>query len=41
LECVWEEDKANGKAKIMYGNGDVFEGQIIDNKKKGKGVTRF
>eukprot|EP00483_Globobulimina_turgida_P000005 UN00005 len=28
----------DGKAKVMYANGDTFEGEFMDGKKNGKGV---
>ncbi|CAD8161674.1 unnamed protein product [Paramecium octaurelia] len=40
LESVWADDKANGPARMIYSNGDVFEGHLIENKANGFGIFR-
>ncbi|CAD8100272.1 unnamed protein product [Paramecium sonneborni] len=40
LESIWKNDKANGPARMIYSNGDVFEGHLIDNKANGFGVFK-
>lgn len=40
LEAIWLNDKAHGPARMVYPNGDIFEGQLIDNKANGFGVFR-
>ncbi|CAD8116071.1 unnamed protein product [Paramecium primaurelia] len=40
LESIWQNDKANGPARMIYSNGDVFEGHLIDNKANGFGVFK-
>eukprot|EP00483_Globobulimina_turgida_P000386 UN00386 len=37
-EDVSEYYTKDGKAKVMYANGDTFEGEYIDGKKNGKGI---
>ncbi|CAD8178840.1 unnamed protein product [Paramecium pentaurelia] len=40
LESVWVNDKANGPARMIYSNGDVFEGHLIQNKANGFGIFK-
>ncbi|CAD8094750.1 unnamed protein product [Paramecium sonneborni] len=40
LESIWINDKANGPARMIYSNGDVFEGHLIENKANGFGVFK-
>ena len=35
---MWKEDKANGKGKLIHGDGDIYEGDWIDDKANGYGV---
>ena len=35
---MWREDKANGKGKLVHGDGDIYEGEWVNDKANGVGV---
>ncbi len=41
LEQQWNEDSIIGLPKIMYDNGDVYEGEIKEDKPDGKGTKKL
>ena len=41
IEQQWNQDSIIGSPKIMYDNGDVYEGEIKDNKPDGKGIKKL
>ena len=36
-EGEFRNDKIHGRGKITYGNGDTFEGEMVESKKTGRG----
>lgn len=32
---MWENNSLNGKGKIYYENGEIYEGDFLNNKKHG------
>ena len=41
LEQQWSEDSIAGLPKIIYDNGDVYEGEIKEGKPNGKGTKKL
>lgn len=41
MEGTWNQGRIEGKAKIVYNNGDVYYGETLDLKKHGKGTLYF
>lgn len=37
-EGAWKNNKINGKGKIIFADGDSFEGEWVDDKACGFGV---
>lgn len=35
---TFKDDKIHGEGKLVYANGDTFEGSFAENKKNGKGI---
>ena len=38
VEGMWEKNKLFGRAKMIYPNGDVYDGNWINNQKDGEGI---
>ena len=37
----WKEDQKNGAARVVYGNGDRFEGSFKDGYRTGVGTVAW
>lgn len=37
-EGMWNNDKANGKGRLIHADGDVYVGDWVDDKAHGYGV---
>ena len=37
----WKNDQKNGAARVVYGNGDRFEGSFKDGKRTGLGTVAW
>jgi len=38
---MWQNDKKNGKGKLTYTDGSIFDGTFLDDQPDGYGMMMF